>query len=145
MAKNHAIEVDEDMLRQTMLNDVPVMKKSGAADASMTLPALKSKSGEIRDEPERESKQSRRGPSRPRKQKEEGLNYRDIFLVNDGGRARVSAYINRDVHEKFKRLLSIVAPDVTISSFINNVLNHHLEQYRDEISEMYNNEFDKPF
>ena len=137
-------EIDEGELMQTMYNDAPALRKGERPPAPSSVIGSSEPAEVEQDDPEPEPKHPKRGPYRSRKSKEDSL-YRDMFLVNDGGRARVSAYINRDVHEKFKRLLSIIAPEITISSFINNILNQHLEQYRDEISEMYKNEFDKPF
>lgn len=144
VSKKKELEIDEGTLMQTMLGDAPALQNGERPLAPSSAMDSPNSPETKQDEAEPEPKHPRRGPYRPRKPKEDSL-YREMFLVNDGGRARVSAYINRDVHEKFKRLLSIIAPEITISSFINNILNQHLEQYRHEISEMYKNEFDKPF
>lgn len=87
---------------------------------------------------------AKRGQFRKR-QKEDGQPYRDRFLVNDGVRSRVSTYVNRDTHEKIKRFLSNAAPDISAVSYINNILVHHLEQYEDEMSDLYDRNYRKPF
>lgn len=71
--------------------------------------------------------------------------YRDRFLVNDGVRSRVSTYVNRDTHEKIKRLLSNAAPDISVVSYLNNILVHHMEMFEDEIAQLYRSGVDKPF
>jgi hypothetical protein len=38
----------------------------------------------------------------------------------------------------------LVAPEVTVVSYISNVLAHHLEQFSDEIGELYRRETEKP-
>jgi hypothetical protein len=37
-----------------------------------------------------------------------------------------------------------VAPEVTIVSYISNVLTHHLDQFEDEINALYRHETEKP-
>jgi hypothetical protein len=81
----------------------------------------------------------------PKREVGNASSYRDRFLVNDGVCERVSTYLNRDAHEKIKRLLSSAAPGVSIVSYINNIVVHHLKQYQDEITELYRSGMDKPF
>ncbi len=68
---------------------------------------------------------------------EHELSYRSRFLVNDGARSRVTTAIDRNVHQRMKALLVLAAPEVSIVSYISNVLEHHLEQFEDEINELY--------
>jgi hypothetical protein len=80
----------------------------------------------------------------PKREVESASSYRDRFLVNDGVRSRVTTAIDRDIHKKMKKLLVLVAPEVTVVSYISNVLVHHLEQFSDEIDELYRHETEKP-
>lgn len=165
MSRKPLIEVDEEMLIDTMLQ-VPGtgnrQRSEPAAPRGEALPekpapaqTIPAERAEADPEPARsvpvphgESKEPepvRRGPYRKKKLLEEELSYRDQFLVNDGICSRVSTYINRDAHEKIKRLLSSAAPNISIVSYINNIVVHHLEQYQEEITELYRSGMDKPF
>ncbi len=74
-----------------------------------------------------------------------GLSYRERFLVNDGVCSRVSTYINRDTHEKIKKLLSAAAPGISIVSYINNILNHHLDRHQELLDGMFRSGSSSPF
>ena len=162
MSRKPPVDVDEDSIRNAMM-DVP---RGGhftesAPPKSETVPkkpvpqvTLMEQSEPTDSEPKqilpavqtvpKESEPAKRGPYRKRKTEEEQA-YRDLFLVNDGVCSRVSTYINRDIHEKFKRLLSNAAPGISIVSYINNILNHHLDQHHDLIEGLYRSGYDKPF
>jgi outer membrane biosynthesis protein TonB len=162
------VDVDEEMIRDVM-REVPAgrnrqpVKVETAAPESGTIPEkptptaqiVPTAQGELEPEPAqalpamhtepKESESAKRGQYRKKRPQEEDLSYRDRFLVNDGICSRVSTYINRDAHEKIKRLLSSAAPNISIVSYINNIVVHHLEQYQEEITELYRNGMDKPF
>lgn len=132
MAKKPIVEVDEDILRSAMLGDVPAMRREAEPQA-----VLSSQESE-----KLEQSLPKRGSYRKRR-KEDDDGYRSFFFVNDGEKVRVSTHVNRDLHEKMKRMLSVVAPDVTLVSYINNILRHHLEEYQDNLNEMYRKEIEK--
>jgi hypothetical protein len=73
----------------------------------------------------------------PPGREDEEQSYRDRFLVSDGVQSRVTTAINRDTHRRMKKLLSVAAPEVSIVSYINNILAHHLEQFEDVIGKLY--------
>lgn len=78
------------------------------------------------------------------KQEERKGSYRDIFLVNDRSKNRVSANISRELFERIRKFLPMIAPDITLTSYLNNVISEHLENHWDEIRELYNSETEKP-
>ena len=57
---------------------------------------------------------------------------------------RSHVYINREVAECIKRVLPVIAPEMSISGFISNILVDHLQKHWDEINELYNKEYYKP-
>ncbi len=91
-----------------------------------------------------QSEPARRGPYRKKRPEDEQA-YRDLYLVNDGVCSRVSTYINRDTHEKIKKLLSAAAPDISIVSYINNILNHHLDRHQELLDGMFRSGSSSPF
>lgn len=72
------------------------------------------------------------------------FDYRKLFLINVPSPSRSQTYINRNVYEQIKRFLPAIAPDVSISSYISNILADHLNRHWDEIVAMYDDERAKP-
>jgi len=86
----------------------------------------------------------RENKTKPRKKKDETGSYRDKYLVNIPASNRSHVYINREVAECIKRILPVIAPDMSISGYISNILVDHIQQHWEEISELYNKEYYKP-
>ena len=48
--------------------------------------------------------------------------------------------------EKLMRIVTVIGGrKVTVSSYVENILLRHFEQYQDEINTLYENNFQKPF
>lgn len=75
---------------------------------------------------------------------EPGESYPARFLVNDRSRNRVSANISRELFQRIRKFLPVIAPDITLTSYLNNIISEHLETHWAEINELYNSEFEKP-
>ena len=121
--KKKIVEVDEDVLKEIIVGDIPVFGKDS--------PAPKEKSVEH---------QEAKSPAA----KDESFGYRERFLVNIPASNRSHVYINREVAECIKRVLPVIAPEMSISGFISNILVDHLQKHWDEINELYNKEYYKP-
>ena len=70
-----------------------------------------------------------------------------IRIVNEcifSHQYRSHVYINREVADCIKRVLPVIAPDMSVSGYISNILVEHLQQHWDEINELYNKEYYKP-
>lgn len=76
-----------------------------------------------------------------RKKRYDGTSYRRKFLKNNPQGGRVQVYIDRNLYENIKRFLPAVAPDVSLSSYITNIVEEHFEQYIDEINRRYEKSF----
>ena len=49
-------------------------------------------------------------------------------------------------HEKLMRIVTVIGGrKVTVSSYVENILTRHFEQYQDEINALYESNFQKPF
>lgn len=57
---------------------------------------------------------------------------------------RSQTYINKVIYDRIKRFLPVIAPEVSISGYIGNILAEHLERYAKEINELYEKQFEKP-
>ena len=57
----------------------------------------------------------------------------------------VRAAVSRATHEKLMRIVTVISGrKVTVSSYVENILLRHFEQYQDEINTLYENNFQKP-
>lgn len=67
--------------------------------------------------------------------------YKKRFLVNAEITARTgkSVYIRKKYHDRISKIVRVIGEnEVTIFSYVDNVLNHHFETFQDEITELYN-------
>lgn len=76
--------------------------------------------------------------SKPRKKREQ-KDYPGTFLQRRASEQKRHTYISAMLWDKLTGILPVIAPGITIPTFIDNVLTHHLETYKDEINEMYMN------
>ena len=91
------------------------------------------------DEPEPEPIQ--REESRRRKPKSRETDYRSLFLKEAAIPARIgkTVYIRKEYHARIQLILRVIGKDeVSLFSYIDNVLAHHFETYQAEITELYN-------
>ncbi|WP_312508836.1 DUF3408 domain-containing protein [Chryseobacterium culicis] len=71
-------------------------------------------------------------------------NYQDTFLVNrfPSGRTGKVVYIRNEYHERLLRIVQLTREDkVTLYSYIDNILEHHFEEFGDEITAYFNEKF----
>lgn len=83
---------------------------------------------------------SREEPRR-RKTKNKETDYRSLFLRETAIPARIgkTVYIRKEYHERIQLILRVIGKDeVSLFSYIDNVLAHHFETYQTEITELYN-------
>ncbi len=73
-------------------------------------------------------------------------NYVDDFLCKNEINERRSIYVSDFVHTKVKRIVKQIAhDDISVGGYIDNVLKHHFEKYKDEINTLYRKERDDLF
>ena len=142
------VEVNEDILKNIIVGDIPVLGREKPVNGNTeqpepeSVPVKKPESAPatepIEIQPEKTSL------VKPRKKKEEAGSYRDKYLVNIPASNRSHVYINREVAECIKRILPVIAPDMSISGYISNILVDHIQQHWEEINELYNKEYYKP-
>lgn len=77
----------------------------------------------------------------PRKKKNRpSEDFDELFLRNSEETARMgkTIYIRKEYHERIQRICQTLGENqVSLYSYIDNVLTHHFETYRDEIQEKY--------
>lgn len=148
MAKK-TVTVDEEALKGMIIGDMPVfgLKRTErpvvlADDTHAAIPAT-SGGAKQTDTPQPESR-SKAVFRSGKRSKEESNNYRTRYLVPMTSSLRSQTYINKEVYDRIKRFLPVIAPEVSISGYISNILAEHLERYAKEINELYEKQFEKP-
>lgn len=69
--------------------------------------------------------------------------YATTFLCRNEIRERKSIYVSQLVHEKVKLIIKRIADDdASVGGYIDNVLKHHLEKYKEEINTLNRSERD---
>ena len=82
----------------------------------------------------------------PRKRKNGTGDYRETYFQKVELADRQPLYVSRSTHEKLIRIVTVVGGrKATVSSYVENILLRHFEQYQDEINTLYENNFQKPF
>ena len=65
-------------------------------------------------------------------------NYREQFLQEKLTGARRQTYIHDSLYKIIAKVLPVIAPDMSVPTFVNSVLSDHLDKYQDIINGMYN-------
>jgi hypothetical protein len=79
------------------------------------------------------------------RKKREAQDYESVFLQRKAGVPRRQTYISSALYEKINSFLPVIAGQLSITAYLDNILTHHLEQYRDDINELYERKSQKPF
>lgn len=141
MAKRKEVDVDEDMIKSMMSGDIPRLNRepineetSAKKEAPTNKPIIEIPVSREEEEAlqEKETVQSKS------RRKREPKDYHSVFLKKDSG-TKKQTYISAAVYDKVSKILSIIAKDISVPNFIDNVLENHLKEYKDEINEIYRN------
>ena len=97
---------------------------------------------EIKAEPKEEK--AVKEPAR-RKKNTPG-DYRETYFMRVDLTDRQPLYVSRTTHEKLMKIVTVIGGrKATVSSYVENILLRHFDQFQDEINELYESKFEKPF
>ena len=71
-------------------------------------------------------------------------NFRQKYLVNTPMPGRIQVYLNRKLYDEIKNYLHVIAPEVSIASYISNIIAEHIELNIEKITRMYKDRFSPP-
>jgi hypothetical protein len=66
--------------------------------------------------------------------------YKSLFIKQSGETARTgkTVYLRREHHERIMKIAQVIGENnLSIFSYIDNVLVHHFEMFQDDITELY--------
>ena len=123
-------KIDEDFMRELISQGVPVKQDNDRTD-------------DVPQEAQAEAVQTEK-PT-PRKRKNSPGGYRETYFQKVELTDRQPLYVSRATHEKLMRIVTVISGrKVTVSSYVENILLRHFEQYQDEINTLYESHFQKP-
>ena len=132
-------KIDEDFMKELISQGVPAKRENLPDDAPLP-------GGEkvITQEGQQEEVVRVEKPT-PRRRKGGTGDYRETYFQKVELADRQPLYVSRTTHEKLMRIVTVIGGrKVTVSSYVENILLRHFEQYQDEIIALYESNFQKP-
>lgn len=136
-------QIDEDFMKEIISQGLPVKKQETPSVAVETpdKPETVDK-GETKAEPKEEK--AAKEPAR-RKKNAPG-DYRETYFMRVDLTDRQPLYVSRTTHEKLMKIVTVIGGrKATVSSYVENILLRHFDQFQEEINELYESKFEKPF
>lgn len=144
-------QIDEDFMKEIISQGLPVKKQETPTVTVKTAVETPDKSddkletadkGEIKTEPKEE-----KAVKEPvRRKKNVPGDYRETYFMRVDLTDRQPLYVSRTTHEKLMKIVTVIGGrKATVSSYVENILLRHFEQFQDEINELYESKFEKPF
>jgi hypothetical protein len=137
MAKRPTVEVDEEYLKEVMAGGAGFPKKTEAVKP----PVKEEKEPGIQPVETVEPKETAKSV----KKKKEVQDYEPVFLQRKAGVPRRQTYISAALYEKVSRFLPVIANGLSVTAYLDNILTHHLDLYKEDINELYERKSQKPF
>lgn len=133
--KNRTIyNVDEDLLKRVVAGDTSALgEMKEQAPLSIEREPSETVSCEKKEKARAVSKEP--GAKNPQTEYDE---YRNRFLSERLTGTRRQTYIHDSLYRVIAGVLPVIAPDMSVPTFVNNVLSDHLEQYEEIINGIYN-------
>lgn len=133
-------QIDEDFMKEIISQGLPV-KKQETPDKSDDKPETANKR-EIKTE----LKEEKAVKEPARRKKNVPGDYRETYFMRVDLTDRQPLYVSRTTHEKLMKIVTVIGGrKATVSSYVENILLRHFEQFQDEINELYESKFEKPF
>ena len=134
-------QIDEDFMKEIISRGLPVKKQETPSVTVKTEIETPDKP-EIKTEPKEEK--TLKEPAR-RKKNAPG-DYRETYFMRVDLTDRQPLYVSRATHEKLMKIVTVIGGrKATVSSYVENILLRHFDQFQDEINELYESKFEKPF
>ena len=81
----------------------------------------------------------------PKKKRLQAIDYEAIFLTRNELRNRQGLYIDKDNYEVLQTLVrSIRNERLSMSGLVDNIIQHHIELYEDDINRIYEENIKRP-
>lgn len=136
MAKK-IVKVNEEEIRGYMVSDIP----DAVEKENVIVEEVPAEETDGLQDAEKEISSEK---PKPRRKREGDSRFRQKYLVNTPMSGRIQVYLNRELYDKVKNYLNVIAPGVSIASYISNIIAEHIELNIEEITQMYKDNFSPP-
>ena len=130
-------QIDEDFMKEIISQGLPVKKQE--------TPEKPDDKPETVDKVET-AKEEKTVKEPARRKKNAPGDYRETYFMRVDLTDRQPLYVSRSTHEKLMKIVTVIGGrKATVSSYVENILLRHFDQFQDEINELYESKFEKPF
>lgn len=131
MAKREAFSVNEERLKE-------IMAKETSADGTpkISQPEEESQIPQAQELPEKAPAAPRKANRAASTAMDKVERYEEAFLSRKESVHRKQTYISYETYRKLARILPLLSERMTVPVFLDNVLDHHLKQYEEELGEL---------
>ena len=134
-------QIDEDFMKEIISQGLPVKKQEMPSVAVETPDKPDDKTGTVET-----AKEEKAVKEPARRKKNTPGDYRETYFMRVDLTDRQPLYVSRTTHEKLMKIVTVIGGrKATVSSYVENILLRHFEQFQDEINELYESKFEKPF
>ena len=137
-------QIDEDFMKEIISQGLPV-KKQETPSVMVDTPEKPDDKAETVDKVET-AKEEKAAKEPARRKKNAPGDYRETYFMRVDLTDRQPLYVSRTTHEKLMKIVTVIGGrKATVSSYVENILLRHFDQFQDEINELYESKFEKPF
>lgn len=130
MSKKQHSTIDENFLKEIISQGLPVKQEKLAVKTTSKAKTEKQKPSTHKTVASTETESDK-------------SNYEAMFFQNMTLSNRRSVYVSQTTHEKINQIVSILGKGkVTVSGYVETIIQHHLEKHKDTINELYKNNID---
>ena len=144
-------QIDEDFMKEIISQGLPVKKQetpSVTVKTEIETPDKPDdKTGSVETVDKQVTAKEEKAVKEPvRRKKNTPGDYRETYFMRVDLTDRQPLYVSRTTHEKLMKIVTVIGGrKATVSSYVENILLRHFDQFQDEINELYESKFEKPF
>ena len=140
-------QIDEDFMKEIISQGLPVKKQETPSVTVKTEIETPDKPETVnKEEIKAEPKEEKAVKEPARRKKNTPGDYRETYFMRVDLTDRQPLYVSRATHEKLMKIVTVIGGrKATVSSYVENILLRHFDQFQDEINELYESKFEKPF
>ena len=140
-------QIDEDFMKELISQGLPVKKQETPTVTETKVETPYTPTNVPEHEPKPETAKEEKTVKEPaRRKKSISGDYRETYFGRVDLTDRQPLYVSRTTHEKLMKIVTVIGGrKATVSSYVENILLRHFDQYQDEINELYESKFEKPF
>lgn len=140
-------QIDEDFMKEIISQGLPVKKQETPTVTVKQEIETPDKTGSVETVDKQVTAKEEKAAKEPaRRKKNAPGDYRETYFMRVDLTDRQPLYVSRATHEKLMKIVTVIGGrKATVSSYVENILLRHFDQFQDEINELYESKFEKPF